>query len=109
MSEERKDEQRAASVPEVEGADLCPEIVVDGFAGVILTNGLVKVTLFSDFSDPATGAVRRKAVARMTMAVPSFGGLYEGMGAVLADFEKKGLIQRNQVPTIASPTTATRQ
>jgi len=52
--------------------DNLPTIFVDGFSGLSVTNGVVKLNLVEDSYDPAKENVTRSVVVRLAMSTTTF-------------------------------------
>lgn len=71
-----------------------PDLLVDGFQGVIMRNGIVRLNLFTINIDPNDFSTYRKVVATLSMSLPTYVQIHAAMTDMLRDFEKDGFIKR---------------
>jgi hypothetical protein len=65
-----------------------PECFVDGYESHSVTNGVVKLTLWSFAYDPVTKSEGRRIVLRLTMPLATAHGIKEGLGQLMEAVEK---------------------
>lgn len=92
MAKPNQPQQQPVPMPHMTGMDRAPEVFMDGVQGVILTNGVVKLNLYSEMSDPNGGPVQRTGVARLGMSIPVMVALHGMLGNLMDDFREKGII-----------------
>ena len=71
-----------------------PEIYIDGFQGVIVKTGIIKLNFFSDVLNGASGHVDRKIVAYMTMSLPVLKSVHEAMERLIGSLTKDGIFEQ---------------
>lgn len=76
------------------GVHDAPEIYIDGFQGVAINNGAVKISLFSVQVNPSDAVAYRKVVATLSMTIPTLVQVQSAFGTILNEFERDGLIKR---------------
>ncbi len=80
--------------PQIVSTEPIPEIYIDGFTGVLVKSGAVKLNLFSDVQDMATEHLVRRIVARLTMPMSVLVSIQETLEDVIKDWERDGIIKR---------------
>lgn len=78
--------------PVVDRGD-APELLADGYQGVILTNGVVKFNLISSRINAETDKAERVVVARLALPLPAFVSIYNAFGQLSQDMHRMGVLQ----------------
>ena len=65
-----------------------PELYVDGFTGLMLKDGVVKLNLFSDVQDMVEERQVRRIVGRLIMPGPVLVAIQATLAQVVKEFEK---------------------
>jgi hypothetical protein len=82
-----------AIAPPIVDNQHAPEIFADGYHGVTINSGVIRLNLFSIRMNPETGELSRTIAARLTMPFPSFVSTYNALTEVLQDLQKEGVVQ----------------
>ena len=79
--------------PDIEQSEPVPELYVDGFMGLMLKDGVVKINLFSDVQDLVKERQVRRIVTRLIMPAPVLVAFEVILAQVVKDFEAAGVIK----------------
>jgi hypothetical protein len=82
------------NVEEITRLDTAPEFFVDGYKGVIIANGVVKLNFFTRLFDPSANKTIPVAALRMVTSVEALSGIRDALNTLFADLEKQNIVQR---------------
>ncbi len=94
-----------SQAPPVRESNNAPTIYADGYHGVVVGSGVVKLNLIEDLYDAATGVPFRRLVGRLVVPIPTLLQMHQALGTLIADMEKDGLVRRGEVQTDVPPTS----
>jgi hypothetical protein len=80
-----------AALP-LEGVRDAPVVYIDGYQGVSVGNGIVKMNLFQDVFDTATNKNIRKCVTVLAIPLAVFEGMRGSMNDLARQFSESGLL-----------------
>ena len=78
--------------PVVDRGD-APDLFVDGYQGVLLSNGAIRLNLYSARMNAETNKNERVIVARLILPVPVFVFFYNAFTHLAQDMHKLGILQ----------------
>lgn len=70
-----------------------PALYVDGFTGISLANGVVKLNMHADHFNSSTDAIERHIITRLVMPVAVLVSLSQGLQQLVEQMKKDGAIQ----------------
>lgn len=70
------------------------EVLVDGYVGVHLADGIARFNLVANRYDVTTGKPTKVIVKRLAMGLPAVIRFHQGLGDLLAQLERDGLVSR---------------
>lgn len=78
-----------------------PDVYMDGFHGILVRDGVVRLNLYRDHAPPADtdGRLERHVVARLLMPLPVFLRVAEASARIVKDLEKDGIIALVAAPS----------
>lgn len=88
------EKKKPISVEEIARIESAPEVYVDGYKGVIITNGVAKLNFFSTVFDPATNRTLPVATLRLVTPVDALSGIRDALNKLFADLEREKIVQR---------------
>ena len=62
-----------------------PEVYIDGFTGMLVKDGVVKLNLHADFLDLLDGQPKRRIVMRLLMPIPVLLSIAETLQEIASD------------------------
>lgn len=80
----------------VEGLASAPEFFVEGYRGVMLREGVVKLNFFSLRFDPAAEAVRPRAALTLSMPERDFHDVVQALSALSEDMKARVAVTGNK-------------
>lgn len=81
--------------PALTGVGVAPEIYVDGYQGVAVKNGTVKLNFFTELFDPTESKTIRKCSMVVVMNLATVIQMHGALSELLEHFERDGIIKRN--------------
>lgn len=77
------------------GLSAAPEILVEGFRGVMTRAGVVKLNFFALRFDPALERVEKHAALTLAIPLADFADIAQSFGTILRDMQEKGALPKD--------------
>ena len=76
------------------GLSEAPEVLVEGYRGVMMRAGMLKLNFFAQRFDPETDQVEKYAAVTLTIPLADFSDIVRGLETVLRDMQENGTLPK---------------